>query len=62
MSDIRGTVQTKYQIIVNQLNADGKVEKQVWDSGKVNSGVSVDIAYAGDDLEARTRYAIYIRN
>ena len=57
MSDIRGTVQTKYQIIVNQLNADGKVEKQVWDSGKVNSGVSVDIAYAGDDLEARTRYA-----
>ena len=27
MSDIRGTVQTKYQIIVNQLNADGKVEK-----------------------------------
>lgn len=47
----RGYSQTAYQIVVK--DPDGNV---TWDSGKVDSSVSVAIAYAGSDLQPATRY------
>ena len=42
ISDVTGAAQKSYQIVVTK--ADGT---QVWDSGKVESDVSLDIAYEG---------------
>ena len=47
----RGAMQTAYSIHV----ADSKGQ-QVWDSGKVSSGESLNILYAGRDLKPATRY------
>lgn len=47
----RGAHQTAYRILVN--NERGQ---QVWDSQKVNSGVSLNIVYEGATLEAATSY------
>jgi alpha-L-rhamnosidase len=52
-----GARQTAYNIQVATkpaLLAAGKAD--VWDSGRVASGSSVDVAYAGPALEAQTRY------
>lgn len=52
-----GAHQTAYDIQVATkpaLLAAGKAD--VWDSGRVASGSSVDVAYAGPALEAQTRY------
>ena len=43
-SDVIGQKQTAYQITVSSENG------KVWDSGKVQSGDSVDIEYAGEAL------------
>ena len=40
ISDVTGVAQKSYQIVVTK--ADGT---QVWDSGKVESDISLDIAY-----------------
>jgi alpha-L-rhamnosidase len=53
--------QTAYQILVagspEQLNSDGAV----WDSGRISSDDSVDIAYAGPALASRRRYYWKVR-
>ena len=51
ISDVTGAAQKSYQIVVTK--ADGT---QVWDSGKVESDVSLDIAYEGEALEPCTIY------
>lgn len=47
----RGNVQEAYRIVVKNEN-----QELVWDSGKVDSGQSHLIAYAGDALKPKTRY------
>ena len=51
ISDVTGASQKNYQIVVSQ--SDGT---QVWDSGKVDSDSSLDIAYEGEALEPCTVY------
>jgi alpha-L-rhamnosidase len=50
-SDLVGQEQSAYRIKV--AKTDGK---QVWDSGKVNSGLSNNISYGGETLEPETAY------
>ncbi len=50
-----GTLQTAYQILV-AASPDGFDNALVWDSGKVESGNSVLIPYAGLDLASRGTY------
>lgn len=50
-SDVIGQAQQAYQIKVTK--EDGS---QVWDSGKVERGISNNIAYEGDALEPETAY------
>ena len=50
-SDEIGWLQSAYQIVVK--NGD----TTVWDSGKVDSGASVGIEYAGEDLASSTEYS-----
>ena len=52
-SNLIGQGQQAYRILVHQDTVDGKT---VWDSGEVASDASVGIQYAGDPLEASTRY------
>lgn len=57
VSDVRGRKQTAYQIQVSRVEekvASGNAE--IWDSGKVESDVSVAITYQGAKLEPMTRY------
>ena len=51
-SPIHGQKQTAYRIIVIR-ESDAKV---VWDSRKVDSGISVNIKYEGDALQPETAY------
>lgn len=51
MSDKRGQEQTAYQITVR--NEEGK---EMWTSGKTDSGVSLNIVYEGASLQPMTRY------
>ena len=51
-SDAVGARQASYRLVVT--DAAGK---QVWDSGVVDGADSQNIAYAGDDLSPKTRYA-----
>ncbi|MCR5791770.1 MAG: family 78 glycoside hydrolase catalytic domain [Lachnospiraceae bacterium] len=56
-SDVVGQKQTAYQIVVKKENAVTKEATEVvWDSGKVVSDKSVDIAYAGEELESSATY------
>ena len=50
-SDVIGQGQQAYQIKVTK--EDGS---QIWDSGKVERGISNNIAYEGDALEPETAY------
>jgi alpha-L-rhamnosidase len=53
----RGARQTAYRLLVAtrpELLADG--EADVWDSGKVESGQSLNVKYAGPEVKASTRY------
>jgi len=52
-SKVIGQAQKSYQIKVTKTTTDGAV---VWDSGKVNSAVSVGIPYNGSSLAVETRY------
>ena len=49
-SDLRGWLQSAYQIVVK--NGD----TVVWDSGKVDASDSIGITYDGDDLKSSTKY------
>ncbi len=54
--------QSAYQILVARSQAELDAGKGViWDSGKVNSGESVGIAYAGSALESQRRYYWKVR-
>ncbi|WP_185781823.1 alpha-L-rhamnosidase [Croceivirga lutea] len=50
-SNAHGQQQTAYQIKVSSERGD-----LVWDSGKVNSEVSLAIPYQGEKLQSRTKY------
>ena len=52
-SDTVGQHQSAYRVVITEDTADGTV---VWNSGKVASGLSVDIPYEGQPLSASTRY------
>lgn len=52
-SENRGVMQTGYRVTVAK---DEALSDIVWDSGEVNSDVSVDVRYGGTALEPRTRY------
>jgi hypothetical protein len=56
----RGIVQTARQIQV-ATSADGFGDPDVWDSGRVESGESVNVPYGGDRLEATTRHHWRVR-
>lgn len=56
-SENRGAIQTAYQIIVSKnkkVAEKGRGEK--WDTGKVNSGQSVNVSYEGKPLESGMKY------
>lgn len=55
-SDVIGAMQTAYQVVVTKAS-DGTV---AWDSGWVESDVSVGITYAGDTLESATKYNVEV--
>lgn len=55
------TVQTAYQIRVNSIHALTGEEKEVWNTGKVESDQSVLVAYAGEKLEQETRYRCLLK-
>lgn len=58
----RGARQTAYQVLVatdSGLLSPGKTD--VWDSGKVDSGRSIQVVYAGKPLRSRTRYCWTVR-
>ena len=53
----RGARQTAYRVLVAtraELLTDGKAN--VWDSGKISSGQSLNVKYAGPAVKASTRY------
>ena len=53
----RGARQTAYRVLVAtraELLTDGKAD--VWDSGKVSSGQSLNVKYAGPAVKPSTRY------
>jgi alpha-L-rhamnosidase len=53
----RGARQTAYRVLVatqEELLTDGKTD--VWDSGKVNSGQSLNVKYAGPAVKPSARY------
>lgn len=54
-SDVRGDRQSAYQIL---LGNSSKLESDqvIWNSGKINSGESTNLAYTGPPLEPGTRY------
>jgi alpha-L-rhamnosidase len=58
----RGAIQSAYRIIVSstkeKLQQD---EGDIWDSGKVMSGKSVQVSYDGQSLESSTRYFWKVR-
>ena len=49
-SDVIGQKQTAYQLVVKCVG------ETVWDSGKMESDISVGIVYAGDALQSSTEY------
>ncbi len=52
-SDVRGVLQTAYEVTVYKTAPSGEV---VWNSGKVVSNECMNIKYAGKALEPSTRY------
>ena len=53
-SDVRGQKQTAYQISVIR-EVDGS---EIWNTGRVESGKSVDIVYQGVALQAEKGYTV----
>jgi alpha-L-rhamnosidase len=57
-----GAVQTAYEVLVStRRSPSGVLTGDVWDSGRIASSQSVNIAYAGKDLKASTRYYWQVR-
>ena len=61
VSKEQGKSQTAYQILV--ADSPEKLDKKdyAWDSGKVESDLSVAIPYEGEELQTRTRYYWKVR-
>jgi alpha-L-rhamnosidase len=58
----RGARQTAYQIrVASTAEALAQDHADVWDSGKVESAESVNVAYAGPPVESRRRYYWQVR-
>jgi alpha-L-rhamnosidase len=58
----RGVLQTAYEIRVSRsVEKLAHDQADVWDSGKVESGESVNVAYAGPALTSRDRYYWQVR-
>ncbi len=56
-SQTRDLMQTAYQVrVAADLRDLERGRRLIWDSGRVGSGQSVNVLYAGPPLEARTRY------
>lgn len=55
LSDIRNTSQAAYELRISEGT------KPVWNTGRVNSGQSVHIVYAGDALKSGTDYTWQVR-
>jgi alpha-L-rhamnosidase len=61
-SEQRGTKQRAYQIVVARSLEDLTIGSRfLWDTGKVPSGKSAGILYAGPALESRKRYYWHLR-
>jgi alpha-L-rhamnosidase len=61
-SSRRGVLQTDYEIRVSRsLEKLAHDQADVWDSGKVESGESANVAYAGPALSSRGRYYWQVR-
>jgi alpha-L-rhamnosidase len=61
-SNIRGQKQTTYHLLV--ASSRDKLDKNVgdlWDSGKVKSGQSLNVEYNGSKLKSRTQYFWKVR-
>ena len=57
-----GAKQTAYEVIVSsKLSASGMLKPDIWDSGRVVSGQSVDVSYAGPALNGQKRYYWQVR-
>ena len=56
VSSERGTLQTAYQVRVASSITDLSKKKLIWDSGKKNSDVSIQVAYEGPALASAKRY------
>jgi len=53
----RGAKQTAYEVLVAsspELSSQGKAD--VWDSGRIESGASLNVRYAGPAIKPSTRY------
>ena len=58
----RGAVQTGYEIrVASSAENLGQGQADVWDSGKVESSESVDVAYGGPGVASRQRYYWQVR-
>jgi len=55
-SDVEGQQQTAYRILVAKSPEKLGKQEYVWDSGRIESGISVAIPYHGEDLEPETSY------
>jgi alpha-L-rhamnosidase len=58
-----GAAQTAYQVMVFSAKNDaaGCTNPDMWDSGKVETGESAFVVYAGKSLQSRTRYFWRVR-
>jgi alpha-L-rhamnosidase len=60
-SNLRGDFQTAYQIIVSSSPEGRRKNRIMWNSGKVLSGNSSNVVYAGSRLSPVTRYSWKVR-
>ncbi len=61
-SDLRGTAQTAYQVLVSDSQELLQANKgNLWDSGKRNASTSIQVKYAGKPLESAKTYYWKVR-
>ena len=62
VSSVRNTMQTAYEIRVTENKADIiKGRTLIWISGKIASGQSLQVAYAGSKLQSPKKYYWQVR-
>lgn len=59
ISESRGTYQLAYQIQV--AGPDDNFEKLIWNTGRIESDQSIQVEYAGPELQSRTRYHFRVK-